>query len=49
MAKRFLKALMLAFGAIFGLKGEGEAHWSETPDQVRLVVEHQVEDPAGGE
>jgi len=48
MAKRLLKALMLAFGAIFGLKGEGATHWSETPDQV-LVVEHQIEDSAGGE
>lgn len=48
MAKRLLKALMLAFGAIFGLKGEGAAHWSETPDHV-VVVEHQMVDPAGGE
>lgn len=47
--KRLLKAVMLAFGAIFGLKGDTDAHWSEAPDQVQFVVEDATQDPAGGD
>jgi len=49
MGRRILKALMLAFGAIFGLKGQRDVHWSEAPDQIQIVMEHEAGDPAGGD
>lgn len=45
--KRILEAMMLAFGTIFGLKGDVDAHWSESPAQLQQVIEETAEDPGG--
>ena len=42
MPRRILEALMLAAGAIFGLKGEGDHHWSDSPIVESIVVSEEA-------
>jgi hypothetical protein len=45
---RLTRAVLLGVGTLFGLKGEGDAHWSDPPDHV-LSIESVSEDDDLGE
>jgi len=45
---RLTRAVLLGVGTIFGLKGDGDAHWSDPPTQV-LSIEEASEDEGLGE
>jgi len=46
LPRRVLEPLMLAAGMIFGLKGDGDVHWSDSP-VVEMTVEVEEAGPSG--